>query len=444
MVNTARNRLGMLHTGLPFPTGDIDAPTRIEFLARYPGIAFAVSALAVIGIDHRIAWEVRPSPNRVEWALRGRFGPVVARWRFEKQTLGGVFVQDVTEAFVAGEGAIEGNNDRAVFRTAEFSIDLDATDAGGNPITINPLSDYIAAVYRVLVDNEWSEDIPAGLFVLVEPVTTYTPAERRRTFRAYDVGFLLANASTTSTYEVAASTNYVTAAVAACAAANASLRTAFPPTSDVTPNAMSWEVGTPYLRVLTGDGRGLMDGINRYQPWADRVGVVTSRERQDWSTLAPAVVYDGDGVTAEPIEVSAADIRYNQVTVIARSPERSDALWAVATNDDPASPISTVSTGRTFARTIEIDRAVDQATLSAIAEQYLRDEASEFVRGTVTTYPDPRRDAHEVYELDIPGVTDGAEKWRAQSWSLPLEVGAVMTHEVRKTASVAISVEEPE
>jgi hypothetical protein len=44
-----------------------------------------------------------------------------------------------------------------------------------------------------------------------------------------------------------------------------------------------------------------------------------------------------------------------------------------------------------------------------------------------------------VYQVAVPGVIEGT--YRCQSWRLPLEVGAVMTHELRRTVPVAITVE---
>lgn len=436
-LDTARNRFGMLLRGLRFPTGVLDAPARIELLARYPGIAFGV--LSTVASEMVLVWEIAASANRIARALEARGRAPVYRFAFERRTVGGAYIDDVTPAFMRNEGEISASNDRDVFRSGTFVVRPGARDRHGNPIVIDPKRDVIAVRFRLLVDGEWWEVLPLGLFVLVGPRTEHMRTGKRQEVTGWDVGFLLANASTPTTYRVASGTNYVTAAQAVVAAANADLRTAFQPTTLTTPTDMSWPPGTPYLRILTGEGKGLLDGINYYQPWADRAGVLRSGPRQDLATRTPDVLYDGATlVRADPITEEGADIHYTEVIAVVDDPERAP-ITAFVSNDDPMSPVSTVSTGRRFTRVIRVERAVSQGALEAIASEYLRSESYEFVRAEMTTVLDPRRDGHEVYGVTVDGVF-GGESYRAQSWTFELRNGGRMVHQLRRTAPVTVTV----
>lgn len=401
----------------------------------YSGILAAEIAVVTVTVGRTLQWAVGASPNRIEWALTGRWGPVPYSFRAERRTIGGVYLADVSRALIGG--TIELNNDRDVCRSAEFDIDPDARDDSGNAITIDPLSDNLAVFMDLLVDGSVTVGLPMGLFVLVRPQSSFTPAREALTVEGYDVGFLLANQSTASTYTVASGTNYVTAMDAVVDQVSSSIRTAFPPTTLTTPTAMSWPPGTTWLRILTD----LAGGINYYQPWADRDGILRSRQRDDLSQRTPDVTYrggaDGDWIVSEPIDQSQADIWVNQVIVVVDDPARAPAS-AVRTNADPSSPISTVVTGRTFTRVIQADRAADSTTLEAIADDYLRRAASAYQTATLTTSIDPRRDAHEVYLVDVDDVYDSV-KWAVRNWSLDLVTGGRMQHELSRTASVVAS-----
>lgn len=59
-LDTARNRFGMMRwraggRGLPFPTGDIDEPTRWEFLARYPGLTMSIVTVIGRAVETEVA-----------------------------------------------------------------------------------------------------------------------------------------------------------------------------------------------------------------------------------------------------------------------------------------------------------------------------------------------------------------------------------------------------
>jgi hypothetical protein len=193
------------------------------------------------------------------------------------------------------------------------------------------------------------------------------------------------------------------------------------------------------MKILTDNGNGLLDGIGYYQLYATRTGVLSTREREDLADRSPDVVYtDDDFVLDDVITTGGPNIHYNQIIAVVNDPERAP-LYSVKTNSDPASVISTVSTGKTFTRQVNVEKAANQAALDKIARQYLREEANDLRHAKITTSLDPRRENHEVYEIHIEDLEETSEVWRAQSWRLPLQVGGKMTHEIRKVESLKLT-----
>lgn len=382
--------------------------------------------------ERTLQWRVAPSPLRVHYALTGRSGPVSYTFRFERRTIANQYLQDVTPAILGG--TIEANNDRDVFRTATFTIDASAVDDRGNAVTIDPLADHIAVYMDLLVDGSYTLGLPMGLFALNVPRKRFEPGGETWEVSASDNGIHLMEATTTASYTVAASANYVTGANAVKAILDdLGLSHALPNTALTLPVARTWPAGTPWLRIVND----LLHAAGMYSLWFDASGIARTRAYDDLSTRTPDVTYTGDDFVLIPITEESETTRLaNQVVAVVDDPSRA-VLTSVKTNADPDSPISTVTLGRTITRVIQSD-AADQTTLDAIAENYLRNEAGLYRRGTLLTSIDPRRDAREVYELTVDGVY-AAERWWARNWRVQLTIGAQQQHTLGKVERVAAS-----
>lgn len=379
-----------------------------------------------------LQWRVAPSPLRVHYALTGRSGPVTYTFRFERRTIANQFLQDVTPAFLGG--SIEANNDRDVFRTATFTIDASATDDRGNAVTVDPLADHIAVFMDLLVDGSYTLGLPMGLFALNVPRKRFEPGMETWEIAASDNGIHLMEATTTASYSVAASANYITGTNAVRDILDAlGLAHALPTTSLTLPVARTWPAGTPWLRVVND----LLHAAGMYSLWFDASGIARTRAYDDLSTRTPDVTYTGEDFVLIPITEEAETTRLaNQVVAVVNDPGQAP-LTSTKTNADPDSPISTVTLGRTITKVIQSD-AADQSTLDAIAENYLRTEAGLYRRATLLTSIDPRREAHEVYELTVDGVYV-AERWWARNWRVQLTIGAQQQHTLGKVERVVAS-----
>ena len=161
--------------------------------------------------------------------------------------------------------------------------------------------------------------------------------------------------------------------------------------------SLSWDTGTPYLQVI-GD---LLNLVGYYTPWFDNNNYCVSRPFDDLEKTAPAVVYatDEKSMVLPPFRTEVNSDRFaNQVVVISEDPQ--NPLVGRATNSDPASPISTVTLG--YTKTKLIHTSVNtQADADARARVELQRAAAIYRSGKLPTSADPRRQPHELYELNI-------------------------------------------
>jgi hypothetical protein len=384
--------------------------------------------------ERTLQWRVAPSALRVHYALTGRTGPVVYAFRFEKRSKTNQFIADVSPAVLGAQ--VDLNNDRTVLRTARFSIDAGALDDRGVAVSIDPLADHIAVIMELLVDGSYELDIPMGLFALNVPAKAYRPqADETWEVEANDLTMHLLEATTTTAYRVASGANYITGTNAVKAIFDSfGLAHAFPATTRTLPVDMTWPPGTPWATVVND----LLHGAGMYSHWFDASGVGRSQLLDDLSRRAADVEYSGDDFVLIPIREEAETTRLaNQVIVVVDDPNRAP-LSSVATNDDPDSPVSTVTLGRTITKVIQADAAADQATLDERAQRELQESASLYRRATLLTSIDPRREGREVYELTVEGVYE-AEKWWVRNWAVELKPAAQMRHTLGRVERVSTS-----
>lgn len=420
-----------LATLLPFRSVPLGSDLRWGVggsVQRAPDLRWGVGGRA--GQVRTLQWRVAPSPNRVQWALYT--SPVVYTFRYERRTRGNQFLADVSAAI--SRASVELNNDRDILRTAQFTVDASARDDRGAPITINPMADHIAVIMQLLVDGSYLLDLPMGLFALTTPRRRIEPSGETWEVEGGDLGVHLVEATTTSSYSVAAGANYITGSNAvASILATFGLTYALPSVAVTLPVAMSWPPGTPWLRVIND----LLQGCNLYSLWFDASGVARSRAPDALTGRSPDVTYQDTDFVLVPLAEESDTTRFaNQVIAVIDDPNRPP-LSSVATNSDPGSAISTVNLGRTITKIVRSDRAADQATLDAIALRALRDAASMYKRATLLTSIDPRRDAHEVYRLNIPGVYAG-DSWWVRNWRADLVTGGEMRHALGRVERVEL------
>lgn len=387
--------------------------------------------------------------------LSGLRSPVPTRFKWERRTLGYQFRDSLSEAgavLASTAPALALDNDRAVLRSIRGIELLESalTNLPGGPF--DPTADHIAVIEQRYILGSW-RDFPLGLYRLEVGDTRYgRDGEPVVECDAADLATILTESGPSASYTVAATTNYRTAAAAVLAllglAHDLSAVTAELPTTQGWPPYPE----TTWWQVL----HDLADGINYRTPWPDTQGRFVWRAQDvDPAQATEAVTYTDedeprliDGDTPYRRRQRAGTLRNRAVVLIDDPFHPAFPARIVRENADPESPISTAYRAerqlevRWDSRPVSTRTVLDADTAADIAETLLRREAARHRTATLSTLPDPRRDAHEYYRLRITHpdgepVEDGT-LWRVVRWSRDLAPGGRHTHELEHVAPVTL------
>lgn len=264
----------------------------------------------------------------------------------------------------------------------EFSIHTEVRSAGS--ITVdNPQSVDWHRV-RLRVQYEFTDESgqrhvePQGVFLPTTPSVRHTATGTVADVDIYDKMVLLATEAVASTWSVDRNTKVSTAVSAVLATLGEDDNMITPdPEDDVSVSSpMTWPPGTLKLRIINdilaaanffsiwadGDGRWRLD---RYVAPASR-GVSWTHEAGQNAIFIDEFTHEEDG-WAVP----------NVVIIVGRPPDDETAApFAVARNDNPNDPYSTVGRGREITLTEEDQDATSETVLGQIAARRLLDVSS--------------------------------------------------------------------
>lgn len=371
------------------------------------------------------------SDAEIEDALAARYGATLLRFRFAQRTAFFGFIADLTRAF---DGSAETNNlaSGAPLRTATFSVDPVYLPSG-----FDPASDFVGVTAEVYAGGEWNE-FPRGLFRLDVPEEELSPnATEAWTIQATDLTTLMQRARIAQPLTIPVGTNYITAVEDQVDAVG--LAHNFPATALVLPVDRTHPPGTSRATIMNR----LLRDINFFDAWPDLRGVFTSRERLSPSAEAPSAIYATTGAHAgmirPPFRRSRDNTRFdNRIAMVIDDPNRAPG-YALRVNDDPSSPISTVTIGETVTSPpLSGGGVASVAVADVIVDYELKDRASRALTGTLRTRYDPRRDAHEFYELTIESF-EAATLWRVNSVRETFSIDDDMEHALGRAAAITTS-----
>jgi hypothetical protein len=123
----------------------------------------------------------------------------------------------------------------------------------------------------------------------------------------------------------------------------------------------------------------------------------------------------------------------NKWVVVCSNAEQS--LFSTYMNDNPNSPTSTVSRGRTIVDYREVTDIAAQQSLDAYVQRIAFETSQVYGKITFETAINPLHDYMDVLQLEYSplGIKD---KYVETGWTMPLKAGARMKHEVRKVVSI--------
>jgi len=330
-------------------------------------------------------------------------------------------IQEITAIALDGKISVNLNN------LIKSAISLKVTDAE----IITPYSSVIAPFLKITQDGI-TERHQLGLYITTPGKHTHRQTSTTGDIEGKDLLWILENDYVGANYSLAAGANIIAAASAIITAKG--LRLSIPTSSATLSLAKTWPPDVSKLTIIND----LLNAAGYYTLWADRQGVLRSQPYFELSTAHPALeLFSGEGsVVIDAIEQDGVyDVIANQIIVYKENTQGTP-IRVTRTNNDPASPVSTVSLGRIITRVIKDTNIADLATAKAIAKRAIEESSSYTNKLKVTTFPLPARELHEVYELAIYndlGQPVGFGLWWCDAWELGFTLkSAKMTHNLKR------------
>lgn len=362
------------------------------------------------------------SDEQVAAALAGLLGTRTMSYRYDRLSAEGNYLGPLGN--VLG-GKVTNNALAEIKRTASFTM----RETG----ELNYLRDRVQPFARLAMPDGGFVEWPLGVFVLETPKRVLDDVDVvTREVAAYDLAVVLNDDRTTDRYSIAAGTLYTSAV--ATIAGDAGLDVSITPSALTLPVAAEWPPGTTKLRIVND----LLAAINYESVSFDELGRLVARPYQSPAERAVEYTY-ADGAASVRLGGAEQELDLfgvpNRVTLVKSEADQGPALVATVTNADPLSPTSTVSRGRTISEYIEDDDAPDLTTLQAKAARRLFEASQIFEAVSFETAAMPMHGNLDVLALNLPGLAVDAP-YVEQTWELPLEVGATMTHRARRVVTI--------
>lgn len=307
-------------------------------------------------------------------------------------------------------------------RTARFTVKEDNS--------IDWLNDRIQPFFMLKLGLDWLE-WPLGVFILSSPKKQGNIIVTREV-EAYDLSQILIDDKFADRYTINADTNYI-AAIKALLTGAGITKINIAATDKVLATAREFEIGTTKLSAINK----LLGEINYTQLVVDEYGYFASSPYRSPSERASEYTYKDDsmsilasGVTEE---LDLFNVPNKWVAVMS-NPEV-EPLVSVYTNDNPNSITSTVSRGRTIVDFREVDNIADQESLDAYVQRIANNASQVYGYINFDTAIMPMHSYSDVLNLEYSKLEING-KYSETNWTMPLQAGAMMQHQVRKVVNI--------
>jgi len=241
----------------------------------------------------------------------------------------------------------------------------------------DPGNSLVRVIFRAVEDSETAE-VTLGTFFAATPSRVHTDAGTTARIELYSMLLALDEDRLERTLTVASGSDVVSAARQL--AVDAGLRVTAAPSAHVSGAALVFEAGTTRLEAVNAllDHAGYasaavgVDGVVRMFPY-----VPPASRPLEWTFT------DGDGSMFLPEVPVEVDWYHAPNVVVVTSTGATATLTAIAVNDDPASPLSTVTRGRRIVRYERVSDAAGQEALQAKADRLLASSSRKVTTGTL-------------------------------------------------------------
>lgn len=284
---------------------------------------------------------------------------------------------------------------------------------------------------RESTQEGWVE-FPLGVFLLSSPVRKDEGRSVMRDVEAYDGLLVLRDDKFQERYTVTEGASYYQAIVDILASAGIT-RYNIDNTDDTLSRSIEFEPGREKLFAINE----LLGQINYTPIFVDVDGYYTSRYYRSPAQRSADYVYKTDDksviLQGAEEELDLFNV-FNSWTVV-RTNEEQEPLTSFYSNTNPDSPTSTVRRGRVIAEHREIENIANQQALDAYVERIAFASSQVYGRIKFDTALMPFHDYQNVLQLEYEPL-EIVGKYVELSWSMKLETGGSMSHELRKIVDV--------
>ena len=239
------------------------------------------------------------------------------------------------------------------------SMECRATDIDWLKVRIQPWHTMVAEGETVT----W----PIGVFIPASPGIKYAGDGVNRAIDLYDKLQILDQDRIESTFSVAPGV-VVTTQIKTLLAGIGETRDAITPSSDTVRNAMVWEADTSKLQIIND----LLASINFFSLWVDGYGVFQGTPYQPPGGRGISWIFEDNFRSIYSPEFFNDKDEFNvpnKVVLVSTSDGETEALTAVATNEDPDSKYSYNQRGRWITTTEKDIEVTSQATLNLMVQR---------------------------------------------------------------------------
>lgn len=321
------------------------------------------------------------------------------------------------------DGSLGLNSLAQIKRRGRFNIkDTEIND-------VDWVNDRIRPVYILNGEHEF----PLGVFMMASPVKRFAGDSIYRNIEAYDTSLIIREDKFDNRYRVIKGANYVTVIRQILNSAGI-WKVNIPANAATLRTDREFEIGTSKLEVVNA----LLSEINYTSIWVDEAGYFRSSPYQVPNERQPEYIYKNDQMSVIIPDTLSEEADFfnvpNKWVVVASNPE-AEALRSVYTNQNSASPASTVNRRRTIVDFRQVDDIAGQAALDDYVRRIAYEASNVYGRYVFSTALMP----HHTYmdciycEHTRFGIKD---KYIETNWGMDLSNGGTMTHSCRRVIQI--------
>lgn len=350
----------------------------------------------------------------VQKALHAAYGSRRIYYRYDrldahKATLGALYAED---------GSIKLDYNADIMRTGRFTIRDDPA--------VNWQAELLRPWFGLIMPDGGRAEWPLGLFYM--PTAPKTGSRHvYREIEAYDTTTILWDDQVTSRYQIPKGSKY-TAALSAIFASVGVFDAIIEPSESVTQTALEWEAGTAKGEIV----QQLLTADN-YEPlMADAWGRWRCRKYKDPRARRAEYNYTADELSVMLPDPTVDDDLFHLPNVFVGVVSRPDrpAMSFTYEITDPKSPLAAVNRGgRHVTETKIYEDAASAIALEADVRRRASQASSYFSSLKFSTAPMPHHAAGDVLWIEDGDIRG---KYQEMKWSLDLQAGGEMKHEVQK------------